>query len=287
MPGSLRRSEWVLGAFFFYIAFLGAWRNHGVSVRVVAAAIIPVAIVVAARADSFSVRSGWSVARDWIPAVLVLVAYWSIDWVPTAPPNRELEGVLIGWDRTVLYDWGLRAATERFGVLVPAVLELAYLALYAVLPLIIASFYVRHERDRLDEFVFPFLLGTLVVYALLPHFPVEGPRFAFPGEDLPAVETVFRRMNLWILNHWDIRSSVLPSGHVAAAFSAAFAMGIAAPQRRALTGALLVMAVLVWVNTVYGRYHYGADGLAGLGVSAAAIGSLVAYRALSTKMRPV
>jgi membrane-associated phospholipid phosphatase len=97
---------------------------------------------------------------------------------------------------------------------------------------------------------------------------------------------VFRRMNLWILNHWDIHSSVLPSGHVAAAFSAAFAMRMAAPRRRALTGALLVVAVLVWVNTVYGRYHYAADGLAGLGVSAAAIGSLVAYRALFTKMRP-
>ena len=140
MLGSLRRSEWVLGAFFFYIAILGAWRNQGVSVRVVAAALIPLALVVAARADSFSVRSGWSVARDWIPAVLVLVAYWSIDWVPTAPPNRELEGVLIVWDRAVLYDWGLRAANERFGVLVPAILELAYLVLYAVLPLSIAGF---------------------------------------------------------------------------------------------------------------------------------------------------
>src|SRR6185295_5598472 len=48
-------------------------------------------------------------------------------------------------------------------------------------PLAIASFYLHHERDRLDDFLFPFLLGTLAAYALLPHFPVEGPRFAFGG----------------------------------------------------------------------------------------------------------
>jgi membrane-associated phospholipid phosphatase len=178
----------------------------------------------------------------------------------------------------LLSDWGLRAATEQFGTLVPIILELAYLILYAVLPLSIATFYLRHERDRLDDFIFPFLVGTLTVYALLPHFPVEGPRLAFTGQDLPKVNTVFRRLNVWILDHWDIELSVFPSGHVAAAFSAAFAMGLAVPERRALAGTLLGLAVLVWINTVYGRYHYAADGFAGLAVSGAAIGILAAYK---------
>jgi membrane-associated phospholipid phosphatase len=115
---------------------------------------------------------------------------------------------------------------------------------------------------------------------------VDGPRFAFAGEDLPNVETVFRRMNVWILNHWDIQSSVFPGGHVAAALSAAFAMRLAAPQRRPLAGALLALAVLVWINTVYGRYHYAADGLASLAVSMPAIGILLAYKTRTAKTRP-
>lgn len=275
--GALRRSDWALAVFFLYIAVLGAWRSQGVSVSQLAAAAVPLVLVAAAYADSRSTGHAWSIARDWIPAALVLVAYWSVDWVPAAPRDQRLEQWLVSWDRTLLRDLQLHAAIERFGPLLPAVLELAYLVLYAVLPLSIASFYLRRERDRLDEFLFPFLAGTLAVYALMPHFPVDGPRFAFAGEDLPAVETVFRRMNLWILNHWDIRSSVFPSGHVAAAFSAALAMRLAGPARRRLAGALLTIAVLVWMNTVYGRYHYGADGLAGLAVSVSAIG--VARRA--------
>lgn len=271
---ALRRSEWALGLFFLYIAVLSAWRSQSMPVQGLAAGMVPLVLAAAAYADSRASGQAWSIARDWIPAALVLVAYWSVDWVAAAPRDRQLEQWLVSWDRTLLRDLHLHAAIERFGPLVPAVLELAYLILYAVLPVSIASFYVYRERSRLDEFLFPFLAGTLAVYALLPHFPVDAPRFAFAGEDLPAVDTVFRRMNLSILNHWDIRSSVLPSGHVAAAFSAALAMRLAAPARRRLAGALLTIAVLVWMNTVYGRYHYAADGLAGLAVSVSAIGVL-------------
>jgi hypothetical protein len=51
------------------------------------------------------------------------------------------------------------------------------------------------QRVRLDDFLYPFLLGTLMTYALMPHFASEAPRFVFAGEDLPGVETVFRRFN--------------------------------------------------------------------------------------------
>ncbi len=277
--GAVRRSEWALAAFFLYIAALCAWRHEGLSPHSILASLVLPGLVALARADASSRAIGWSVARDWLAAVLMLVAYWSVDWVPSVPRNHELEQVLIGWDHVLLHDWSLGAMIERFGPVVPSVLELAYLVLYAVPPLIIASFYLRDERDRLDEFLFPFLVGTLAAYALLPHFPVEGPRLAFAGQDLPNVETVFRRVNVWILDHWDIQSSVFPSGHVAAAFSAALAVRLAAPDRRRLSGALLALALLVWANTVYSRYHYAADGLAGLALSASVIGLLFTYGA--------
>ena len=150
MSTRLRRSEWVLSLFFLYIAVLCAWRTQSVSLPGAVAVLIPLAAIAVARADSRSPRLGWSIARDWIPAALVVVAYWSIDWVPHAPRNRAFEQVLIVWDRALLHGWGLHAATEQFGSIVPAALELAYLILYAVPPLGIASFYLSHERGRLD-----------------------------------------------------------------------------------------------------------------------------------------
>lgn len=275
---ALRRSEWVLFGFFVYVAALAVWRTRAFFHPSELAVIIPLTLIALARADSMSTGSRWSIARDWVPAGLVLVAYWSIDWVPKPPAGRELEYALIGWDKTLLNDWGLRAVIEHFGPLVPSILDLAYLLLYAVPPLAIASFYLRRERERIDDFLCPFLLGTLITYALLPHFPSDPPRVVFAGQDLPGVETVFRRLNLWILDHWDIHSSVFPSGHVAVGFSAALAMRLAAPGNRGVTWTLLVLAVLVWINTIYGRYHYAADGLAGLLVSVMAISVLHAFR---------
>jgi membrane-associated phospholipid phosphatase len=74
------------------------------------------------------------------------------------------------------------------------------------------------------------------------------------------------------------------SGHVAAAFSAAFAMRLAAPRRQAFAGALLALAVLVWLNTIYSRYHYAADGLAAVTMTTATMGILSAYRRRQARM---
>ena len=262
----------MLGGYFLYVAALVLWRGRTWSNPGVLACLIPAGLFSIAQADRGSAHRALSVLRDWLPAALVLVAYWSVDWAPTAHLDHHLEQALVGFDRTLLNSWGLRAGIERFGAIVPVILESAYLALYAVLPLIIAVFYVRHERERLDDFLFPFLVGTLMTYALLPHFPSEGPRFVFPGQDLPTIDTMLRRVNLWVLDHGDIRSSVFPSGHVAVGFSAAFAMWLAVPTRRRIGWTLLAGAVMVWITTIYGRYHYAADGLASLVISATAIG---------------
>lgn len=273
----LRPSEWLLSLFFFYVTILGLWRNPSFPVIRALALLIPIGLLGLAWADWVSETRAWSFVRDWVPAVLVLVAYWSADWSARPHVDSELEHALIGWDRSLLNDWGLRAAIERLGGIAPAMLELAYLLLYAVLPVTIAAFYLAHQRERLEDFLFPFLLGTLAVYALLPHFPSDGPRFVFAGADLPRFESVFRRLNVWILDGCDIRSSVFPSGHVGVGFSAAFAMRIAVP-RRATAWTMLGFAMLVWINTIYGRYHYAADGLAAFVVSGGVIGAYAGVR---------
>jgi membrane-associated phospholipid phosphatase len=68
-------------------------------------------------------------------------------------------------------------------------------------------------------------------------------------------------------------------------FSAAFAMMLAMPEQRRAGWTLLAIALLVLVDTVYGRYHYAADGLAGLLVSLVALGLVLAHRAAAVGRR--
>ena len=100
----------------------------------------------------------------------------------------------------------------------------------------------------------------------------------FDGIDPPPIHTALRSLNIWILDHWDIQSSVLPSGNVAAGLSAALAIRIAVPEQPRLSWALFGLTLLVWVGSVYSRYHYAVDGLAAVAVSATAVGVLWAFR---------
>lgn len=87
------------------------------------------------------------------------------------------------------------------------------------------------------------------------------------------MNAVVRAINLAIVGGYGIHSSVFPSAHVSSAFSAAWALLAILPGRwigLSFTG----YAVCVAVATVYGRYHYGVDALAGLGVSLAALAAL-------------
>ena len=109
--------------------------------------------------------------------------------------------------------------------------------------------------------VVPFV-ATLAIW-----LPSDPPRTLFGESDLPNVITPMRRFNLWILRGYGIHSSVFPSAHVSSAFSAAWALFWLLPQKRKFGWMMLVYAVSVAVATIYGRYHYAADAIAGLGVS--------------------
>jgi len=116
-----------------------------------------------------------------------------------------------------------------------------------------------------------YLAGTLGAYALFPYFPSEPPRIAFTGEDMPGVLTPIRHLNLLILGGYGIHSSVFPSAHVSSAFSAAWALLAIMPRQRWIGLSFAAYGACVALATVYGRYHYAADALAGLGVSLIAI----------------
>jgi membrane-associated phospholipid phosphatase len=122
-----------------------------------------------------------------------------------------------------------------------------------------------------------YLAGTLGAYALFPYFPSEPPRTVFATVDLPHIITVVRRFNLWILGGYSIHSSVFPSAHVSSAFSAAWALLVTVPQRKWIGGLMAFYAVSVAVATIYGRYHYAADAVAGLAVSFAGLVAINSY----------
>ncbi len=256
---ALRSSEWLLIGYFAYVALISGPRLP----LFIAAGIIALLAFGEARGN----REFFSIARDWLPLALTLMAYREMDFFTPLSPEHKLEFKWVQWDRTLLHDWGVQRAIESLGAVIPSYLELCYLLVYAVGPFTVAVLYFARHRERVNQVLFLYLLGTLLAYAMFPFFLSEPPRTLFANQDVPAVTTALRRFNLWIVNGYGIHSSVFPSAHVSSAFSAGWALLKYLPERKRYGRGMLIYAVSVAIATVYGRYHYAADVVAGFGVS--------------------
>ena len=201
---------------------------------------------------------------------MLLLAYQEMGWFAAPQYGHPLETNWVAWDRLFLRG-GAKAAIEAFGPLLPSILEIAYSLVYTLAPFCLAVLYIYRRRDRVDRFLFLVTIGVLLCYAQFPFWPSEPPRVVFLGQDLPSSDTIFRRFNLWLLGNAGIHTSVFPSAHVAAAFSAAFGMWRTLPEHKWVGRFLFVMALLIAIATVYGRYHYFADAAAGLSMAFGAL----------------
>ncbi len=221
--------------------------------------------------DTVRPREYVSIARDWLPLLLALLAYREMGWFALPHVTHSLETRWVLWDHAVLRG-GAKAVIESLGPVLPSILEIVYLLVYALGPFSVAMLYAYHRRDRVDQFLFLFLVGSLVMLRAVPVLAFRAyPRIVFPTEDLPAYATAFREWNLWLLGKGGIHTSVFPSGHVAAAFSTAAGMWLYLPEHKWVGRFLGVTAVLIAVATVYGRYHYLVDAIAGLLMVGAAL----------------
>lgn len=221
--------------------------------------------------------------RDWLPIFLTYIAFREMElFLPRHFP-AAIEVQWVAQDRIFLDIWHARAAIEHFGAILPFYFELCYLLVYGVAAYCILVLYANKRRRSIDLFFVIYLAGTLGAYALFPYFPSRPPRLVFPGLDQPHIVTWVREVNLYILSKATIHSGVFPSAHVSSAFSAAWAMFLLLPHRKAFGWGLLFYAISVSIATIYGRYHYVADVVAGFGVSLAAAALCIAVRAWRTR----
>ncbi len=274
---TLRRSEWVVVSYFTYTAVLAQVLPLKPPIPAVTLALNAAIIAtyfLLGYADSLRRRPFLGAVRDWYPFPLVLLAYREMGWFAPAGHTFELEHAWIVWDKLFLNEWGVRALIESLGPVVPSILEISYSLVYAIPHFSMAMIYAYRRRERAEEFLFPFLLSVMLCYSLFPYFPSEPPRTVFPGQDFPSWNTVFRRFNWGLLGGYGIHTSVFPSAHVTAAFAAAFAVRKVLRDRKWVGRAVFVLAVLIATATVYGRYHYLVDAVAGLGIAVGVAGAL-------------
>lgn len=264
-----RIAEKLLAVYFAYAAAVAFWLPLDARIQW-GVALLNAALIAGycalARAEERGLR--WvSYFRDWYILPQMLLAYKEMGWFALPHADFALERAWLRYDHLVLYDLGLKRAIESLGPVLPSLLEISYSLVYAIAAFYTAALYLTGRRRLVDTAHSAFLIGILSAYALFPYFPSEPPRTVFAGQDLPAHLTIFRQFNLWLLGGYGIHTSVFPSAHVSGAFAGAFAVRRLLPERPWIGRMLLALAVSIATATVYGRYHFVVDALAGLALA--------------------
>jgi membrane-associated phospholipid phosphatase len=219
----------------------------------------------------------WRV-RLGVYLVLMNVAYLRVAHVVTA-----LYGGLASRD-----SWLQAADTALFGRPVPLYLERwshpllsdALSACYFLLfPYLVISVVRRLLAVRADSAeACRFFAGLFTVYALgfLGYLlvPAAGAYLVMPGAFAsPLVGGWMTHLNDSVVRHGSNRVDVFPSLHIAAS---AFMLFFDRRFARRRYCVYLIPAIGLWISTVYLRFHYGVDVLAGFAL--AAFGLWVAFR---------
>lgn len=180
-----------------------------------------------------------------------------------------LDTLVQGWEEAV---FGLQPSIEASGWLASLwfseFLHLGYFCYYVLVPTALLGAWATRGDEALHRVAFATAAAFFLSYAIFIFFPVAGPRYSFPRIEGALTEGSLFGLVHAVLESASSKGTAFPSSHVAAAGAAVLAAGL---EDRRWLWVLIVPWTALTLGTVYGRFHYGVDALAGIVVAAAAV----------------
>jgi membrane-associated phospholipid phosphatase len=266
----VRVSEWVAVVYFGYLLVIAVARPPWPRRRPAMGASLA-AIVIVWIPRLWPVTPLTVVARDWLPALYLVIGYWLSGWY-FVEPMRGIEARFLSVDWRVLGRDGGSALVESLPRALLEVLELAYVTCFLFVPGGLVILVVTGHHAAADRFWTLVLLGEFGSFAALPWIQTRPPRLIEPPGAIDRRPLLMRRLNRLQVQTTSIGVNTFPSGHVAGALATAIAVSEVLP---AFAPWLLAIVAAIAIAAVLGRYHYFVDAVAG------AVLTLVAWALVS------
>lgn len=221
-------------------------------------------IVVLARRQG-RLPAALSVALDFYPAAFVPFVFESLGPLIPAARGAPRDALLIAWDRA-LFGVDPTIWLERF--VRPLTNDFFFIAYttYYFLPLVLGGLLWERNRPEARRFVFVLSVCFYVSYAGYFTIPALGPRYALAERQSVSVLTtpVSRAIADAINQVEHTKLDVFPSGHTMIAVAVLI---VASRRARRAFWVMLPVTVCLLISTVYCRYHYVVDVIAGLALA--------------------
>jgi membrane-associated phospholipid phosphatase len=216
------------------------------------------------------------VIRDWHPLMLFPLLYKEVELLAAVIGDWRLTTAIPAWESALFAGQPSLYLSERLAfVPLSEYLHFCYLAYVIVIPSVTTYWYVTGRREAFGELVLMLsavLLGSYLFFILLP---VDSPYYLSQRLGPPLSGHFFFDLAHQMSARGGARGGAFPSAHMSGAVVVSL---VAWRHQRRLAYLLLPITAGVMLATVYGRFHYVLDTLAG---AALAVAVVVAYRFLS------
>lgn len=200
--------------------------------------------------------------RNWYPFLLITFLFWEAEnFVHLIYPDWK-NNWLIAADFQLLGAHPTVALEQITNPYATEFFEFIYFTYYFV-PLFGLWIYLKQTSKDFQQFAAHYLLALYLGYLIFPLVPAEGPWKTLAGQQTMLIEGkwIFRQLNDYLHHKGAIVGGCFPSTHLSAATAVIFA---AARLNKKLFWGTVIWFALLFFSTVYGRYHYVVDGLAGM-----------------------
>jgi membrane-associated phospholipid phosphatase len=216
------------------------------------------------------------VVRDWHPLMLFPLLYKEVELLAAVIGDWRLTATIPAWESALFAGHPSLYLSERLAfVPLSEYLHFCYLSYVIVIPSVTAYWYVSGRRAAFGELMLMLsavLLGSYLFFILLP---VDSPYYLSQRLGPPLSGHFFFDLAHQMSARGGARGGAFPSAHVSGAIVVTL---VAWRHQRLLAYLLAPITGSVMIATVYGRFHYLLDTLAG---AALAIAVVAAHRHLS------
>ena len=216
------------------------------------------------------------VIRDWHPLMLFPLLYKEVELLAAVIGDWRLTAAIPAWESALFAGQPSLYLSERLAfVPLSEYLHFCYLSYVIVIPSVAAYWYVSGRRVAFGELLLMLSTVMLGSYLFFIVLPVDSPYYLSPHLGPPLSGHFFFDLVHQMSARGGARGGAFPSAHVSGAVVVTL---VAWRHQRRLAYLLLPITGGVMIATVYGRFHYVLDTLAG---AALAIAVVMGYRYLS------
>lgn len=203
---------------------------------------------------------GWDIAMPFISVVMI---FDSLGYVVHPLNPVDIDPVLLKLDYLITGTYPTVSLQRFINPWVTEVMQLAYTSYYFIPVILGISLKNKNKEAEFEKSLFLLLFCFYLSYVGYILFPALGPRFYIGHLHTVELKGVLLMETIHeLLNKLEgIKRDAFPSGHAAVAL---LCLILAYRFERKLFWILLPVVVLLIFSTVYLRYHYVVDVIAGV-----------------------